>query len=453
MTLRVFRTVKDTAERLTEAAPLPLATSNDRAPGATTLAVDGATACQPILGFGGAFTESAAVTLRKLSPPRQEEILRAYFDPVDGIGYRLGRLHINSCDFSLGNWACCETPGDLALETFSLARYEEAILPMVRRAAEIAGAPLTLFASPWSPPGWMKDTGRMNRGGKLLPECRAAWALHYVRFIQEMARRGFPIWGLTVQNEPEATQSWDSCVYTAAEERDFVRDHLGPALASHGLGQVKIIIWDHNRDAMFERAKVAYDDPAAAAFIWGVGFHWYCDSAFGNVQRVHDLRPDKHLLFTEGCQEGGPHTGEWELGERYGESIIQDLNHWTEGWTDWNLLLDETGGPNHVGNLCSAPILADTRHDAFRRQSSYWYLGHFAKFIRPGAVRLPCAATRDALEATAARNPDGSVAVVAMNRSANPIPFRLQIDALAADTALPPRAIATYLLTEAPPPT
>jgi glucosylceramidase len=449
MTIRAIRTVKGTTERLTEGpalAPLPAATADDRENGAVSVMVDGSKTFQPIIGFGGAFTESAAVVLQKMSPPRREEILQAYFDAVDGIGYRLGRLHINSCDFSLGNWACCETAGDVELKTFSMARYEQAILPMLRRAIEIAGEPLTLFASPWSPPGWMKSTGKMNRGGTLLPQYRDAWARYYVRFIQEMEKRGMPIWGLTVQNEPEATQSWDSCLYSAADERDFVRDHLGPTLAKHDLAQVKIIIWDHNRDAMFERAKIAYDDPVAADFIWGVGFHWYCDKMFENVQRVHDLRPDKHLLFTEGCQEGGPHTGEWELGERYGESIIQDLNHWTEGWTDWNLILDETGGPNHVGNLCSAPILADTRTDTVLRQSSYYYLGHFSKFIRPGAVRLLCASARDALESTAFRNPDGTVAVVVMNRTEADIPFRLRCPGQCVDTHAPPRSIATFLV-------
>ena len=294
----------------------------------------------------------------------------------------------------------------------------------------------------------MKDTGIMNRGGKLLAEYRAAWAMNYVRFIQELGKIGIPIWGLSVQNEPAATQSWDSCIYTAEEEKDFVRDHLGPALHANGLAHIKVIIWDHNRDCMVERAKVAYDDPEAARYIWGVGFHWYMSPSFENVQRVHDLRPDKHLIFTEGCQEGGPHTGEWELGERYGESIIQDLNHWTEAWTDWNLILDTTGGPNHVGNLCSAPILADTESDELTYNSSYYYFGHFSKFIKPGAKRILCAPSDDRLECTAFANPEGTIAMVVMNRTEEAIVFDLKYAGKSVAIESLRRSICTCVLTD-----
>ena len=127
---------------------------------------------------------------------------------------------------------------------------------------------------------------------------------------------------------------------------------------------MKIIIWDHNRDETVRRARVAYSDPEASKCVWGTGFHWYVEDKFDNLQLHHDAFPDKHLLFIEGCQEGGPHHGSWAVGERYGRSMIHDFNRWMVGWCDWNLVLDETGGPNHVGNFCSAPILADTQADA-----------------------------------------------------------------------------------------
>jgi glucosylceramidase len=266
-----------------------------------------------------------------------------------------------------------------------------------------------------------------------------------VRFIEAYAAEGVPTWAVSVQNEPAATQSWDSCIYSAEEERDFVRDHLGPALAAAGLGHVRIVIWDHNRDWMVERAGVVYADPEAARYVWGTGFHWYGEDHFDHVQLVHDAWPDKALLFTEGCQEGGPHHGSWDLGERYARSIINDLNRWTVGWIDWNLLLDETGGPNHVGNLCSAPILADTAGGRLAHQSSYWYLGHFARFIRPGAQRVLCASTRQALESTAFVNPDRSLAVVLLNRSEDPLPFELAVDGGCWAAQLPPRSIATCI--------
>ena len=400
---------------------------------------------QTLQGFGGAFTEAAAVTWQRLSPARQQDVLRDYFDSSQGHGYTLCRVHMNSCDFALGNYAHVETPGDVDLKGFNIDRDRKALLPFIKAAQRVAQQPIRLLASPWSPPAWMKSNGQMNHGGHLLPQFRQAWARCYVRFIQEYALEGVPIWAVSVQNEPAATQTWDSCLYSAEEERDFVRDFLGPELAQAGLGHVKIVIWDHNRDHLAERASVVYSDPAASKYVWGAGFHWYGEPHFEQVQLTHDAWPDKQLLFTEGCQEGGPHTGSWALGERYAHNVINDLNRWTVGWIDWNLVLDETGGPNHVGNLCSAPILIDTAHDALLHQSSYYYLGHFSRFIKPGARRVLCTASRQDLESTAFVNPDGSVAVVVMNRTEAAIRFALRWDGLDATTELPPRSIATYL--------
>ena len=285
----------------------------------------------------------------------------------------------------------------------------------------------------------------MNGGGALRAECRGAWARCYARFIEAYEAEGVPIWGVSVQNEPAATQSWDSCIYTAEEERDFVRDFLGPELEAAGLGHVRIVIWDHNRDLMVERARTVYSDPDAARYVWGTGFHWYGEDCFDHVQQVHDAWPDKQLLFTEGCQEGGPHHGSWDLGERYARSMINDLNRWTVGWIDWNLLLDDQGGPNHVGNFCSAPILADATSDEFSLQSSYFYIGHFARFVKPGAQRVLCTTSRQDLEAASFVNPDGSVATVVMNRTEQPLRFALRVAGGRTVAELPPRSIATCL--------
>ena len=426
---------------------LPLvATETDHATPAR-LWVNPKIAFQTIEGFGGAFTEAAAVTWLKLSETQRESVLRAYFDRSAGHGYSFCRVHMNSCDFALGNYAHAEVAGDVALEHFTIDRDRVALLPFIKAAQGVADQPLKLLASPWSPPAWMKTNGQMNHGGKLLPEYRAAWAQCYVKFIQAYAAEGVPIWGVSVQNEPMATQRWDSCIYTAEEERDFVRDHLGPALEQAGLGDIKIVIWDHNRDEMVERASVVLSDPQAARFVWGTGFHWYGEDHFDHVQLVHDAWPDKQLLFTEGCQEGGPHTGEWELGERYARSMINDLNRWTVGWIDWNLLLDEHGGPNHVGNLCSAPLLADTQRDAVLPQSSYAAIGHFARFIRPGAKRILCAANKAALECTAALNTDGQVVVVVLNRTDGIQTFVLHVNATRILVEMAPRSMATYVVT------
>jgi glucosylceramidase len=440
--IRCFVTARDNGARLTEQPPLGPDSSQPELPSVT---VDTRRRCQVIEGFGGAFTEAAAVNWLALGARRREELLVACFDKVRGHGYSLCRVHMGSCDFALGNYAHVETPDDMALASFSIARDRQALLPFIRAAQRVAGEPIKLLASPWSPPAWMKTNGRMNGGGMLRAECRSAWARCYARFIEAYEAEGVPIWGVSVQNEPAATQRWDSCIYTAEEERDFVRDFLGPELQAAGLGHVRIVIWDHNRDLMVERARTVYSDPDAARYVWGTGFHWYGEDCFDNVQQVHDAWPEKQLLFTEGCQEGGPHHGSWDVGERYARSMINDLNRWTVGWIDWNLLLDDQGGPNHVGNFCSAPILVDTSSDAYLLQSSYFYLGHFARFVKPGAQRVLCTTDKQDLEAASFVNPDGSIATIVMNRTEQPRRFALRIDGMPTATELPPRSIATYL--------
>ena len=439
---RFFLTSRNDNSRLTEQLPLSPSEEDSHLP---VLTVIPQRTFQTIEGFGGAFTEAAAVTWLTLNPARRKEVLHAYFDRDEGHGYTLCRVHMNSCDFSLGNYAHVETPGDVDLKSFNIDRDREALLPFIKAAQQVAGTPLKLLVSPWSPPEWMKSNGEMNHGGHLLPQYRLAWARCYVRFIEEYEKEGVPVWGVSVQNEPAANQRWDSCLYTAEEERDFVRDFLGPELARAGLAHIRIIVWDHNRDLMVERASVIYSDAEAAKYVWGTGFHWYGEDHFEHVQQVHDAWPDKQLLFTEGCQEGGPHHGSWDLGERYARSMINDLNRWTVGWIDWNLILNEQGGPNHVGNFCSAPILIDREHDALLHQSSYFYLGHFTRFIKPGARRVLCASSRQDLEATAFINPDASVATVVMNRTESCIAFVLHLGESRMLAELAPRSIATYL--------
>jgi len=443
-TIRTFCTARDTSQRLEELEPLEFeSAASSRAP---SLSIDTRQRFQEFLGFGGAFTEAASTTLDKMPAAARQAAMQAYFAPGLGHGYALCRTHINSCDFSLGNYAYTEVQGDVELRHFSIARDLNSLIPMIREAMEISGGTLRLFASPWSPPAWMKTNGQMNGGGKLRPEYRQAWARYYVRYIEEYAKAGVPIWGLTVQNEPEASQSWDSCLYSGEEERDFVRDHLGPALHEAGLAGVKLIIWDHNRDIMFERAKQVLDDPEAARYVWGVGFHWYCGDHFDNVRKTHDAYPDKQLIFTEGCQESGPHIGVWEVGDRYARSIINDLNRWTVAWVDWNLVLDETGGPNHVNNFCSAPIIADTQTGQLIYQSAYYYIGHFARFIRPGARRVGCAsALPEGLEATAFQNLDGTVAVVVHNPTEQLGEFLLKSEGWQAAVSVPAHGIKTFL--------
>jgi len=441
--VQVVRTAKDTNEKLTKKEGLTLRPDPVEAP--YSVNVDASQCFQTIEGFGGAFTEAAACTLYKLPVEKQAAVLQAYFDPKSGHGYTFCRTHINSCDFSSGNYAYDEVAGDHKLAHFSIDCDRRALLPMIRDAFQAAGGPIKLLATPWSPPAWMKTNGQMSQGGKLKPDCQQTWANYYCRYVKEYGRENIPIWGLSVQNEVEAAQTWESCLYSPEEERDFVRDYLGPTLQREGLTDIQLLVFDHNRDHMVDHARVIYDDPAAAQYVWGTAFHWYVGDWFDNVQRLHEAYPEKHLLFTEGCQEGGPHLGEWDLGERYARSMINDLNRWTVGWIDWNMALDETGGPNHAGNYCSAPIMIDTRSGEILHQSSYYYIGHFSRYIRPGARRIVCTSDSDTLETTAFLNTDGQIAVVVLNRTSQSLPFALRFESLSAFTKSLPHSIGTFL--------
>ena len=226
-----------------------------------------------------------------------------------------------------------------------------------------------------------------------------------------------------------------------------MRDYLGPALQHAGLSYVHLMIWDHNRGLIYQRANTILSDPEAARYVWGTAFHWYVGDEFENVERVHEAFPDKKLLFSEGCQ--GPFNAklidDWSMGEGYGRSMINDFNHWTCGWTDWNVLLDQNGGPNHVGNYCFAPIIANTRTGKLHFMSSYWYIGQFSRYVRPKARRIACTSSTDDILATAFQNADGRIATIVMNPTGKKHVVDIWVDGMQAPTTMPPHSIETVL--------
>jgi glucosylceramidase len=448
----VYTTAENSSLRLSKTATLAFSPYGQPFETEPAIFVDPNKSFQTFVGIGGALTDASAETFAKLPKNKQAELLDKLYGKLNGIGYTLARTNINSCDFSSDSYTYV-TENDKELKSFNIAHDLKYKIPFIKQAIAAAGGKLTLFVSPWSPPAWMKDNHSMLQGGKLLPAYYQSWSNYYVKYIYSLQKLNIPVWGLSVQNEPMAKQRWESCLYTAEEERDFIKNFLGPTLTRSGLADKKLIAWDHNRDLLYQRANTILSDPNAAKYVWGIGFHWYEDwtgggKLFDNVRRVNEAFPKTNLIFTEGCAESYDlkKINDWKWGETYGRSLINDFNNGTVGWTDWNVLLDERGGPNHVGNFCFAPVHADTKTGELTYLNSYYYIGHFSKFIRPGAKRIISSTSRGQLLTTAFKNTDGSIIVVVMNQSNESIPYHMGIGNKAVAYTSQPHSIQTLVV-------
>lgn len=451
--IKVFTTAENTNLKLSLSNNFISGTYTSEKNKATVfIVVDKEKTDQTFLGIGGAVTDASAEVFSKLSPKKQKEFLNAYYDKNKGIGYSLARTNIHSCDFSSESYTYIEE-GDKDLKTFNIDHDRKYRIPLIKKAIETAGGKLTLFVSPWSPPAFMKDNNDILHGGVLLPEFAHSWALYYTKFIKAYEKEGIPVWGLSIQNEPMARQSWESCIYTPEAERDFLKNHLGPTLQKEGLGNKNVIIWDHNRGDMLEkRANLVFSDPEVSKYAWGIGFHWYETwngglPQFESVAKVHEAFPNKNLIFTEGCIEkfDAAKYQFWGNAERYGLNMINDFNNGTVAWTDWNILLDQNGGPNHVGNFCFAPIHADTEKDELIYTPMYYYIGHFSKFIRPNAKRVLEKTNDKSLLSTSFKNSDGQLITIVMNQSDKEIIYSLENQNTKTAITIPAHAIQTIV--------
>ena len=403
---------------------------------------------QTITGFGGAFTESSAYLLSKLGTENQKKIMEAYFSE-EGANYSLTRTHINSCDFSLKQYAYAMVDGDKNLEHFSIEDDKKNnLIPMILQAKAISKEGFNIIASPWTSPPWMKDNKKWV-GGKLLPEYYDTWALYFSKYIDSYKKEGIGIWGITVENEPHGNgNNWESMLYTPKEMTDFVQNHLGPKLEADGKSDIKILGYDQNRAGIKEWVDEMYKDENSSKYYSGTAIHWY-ESTYEvfpeDLQYAHNKAPNKYLIQTEACVDSEiPHWNDdawywkkeatdwgWDWASekekylhpkyapvnRYANDIIGCLNNWVDGWVDWNMVLDTHGGPNWFKNWCVAPIIVDTDKDEVYLTPLYYTMAHFSKFIRPGAVKIGCELKHESVIATAVKNPDGTIAVLVFNPS------------------------------------
>ncbi len=416
---------------------------------------------QEILGFGGAFTESAAYNYYLMNDAQKDAFMRAYFDKDSGICYNFGRTHINSCDFSLDIYDYVES-GDKTLESFDISRDKKYIIPFIKDAMKYCDDEIVLFASPWSPPAYMKDNGDMLKGGKLLDEYKPLWARYYAKYIKAFANEGIKISAVSVQNEPKAIQTWESCYYSPDDEREFIESYLIPALDGEGLEDIKFILWDHNKERVYDRAKQVLSSKAVADRTAAVGFHWYSGDHFDGVRLVHEVL-GKPTIASEFCKSA-PYAlvgDDIEAAESYAREMSGNFNSYAVASCDWNLMLDENGGPYHNRNArpvtvagkvlenksggCYAPIIYHAEKGEMILTSTYYYIGHFSKFVKRGAKRVECTKYSDDITVSAFVNPDGTRVAVIMNTADVEMPAIIRNNDACTSFDMKPHSIITAI--------
>jgi len=431
---------------------------------------------QTISGFGGSFTEASASLLNRLSKGNRDKVLEAYFGE-DGAKYSLTRTHMNSCDFSLSNYSYAPVEGDKELINFSIDEDRDDLIPMIKGAMAISKDGFKILASPWTAPPWMKDN-KDWRGGKLLPEYNDTWALFFSKYIDAYKAEGIDIWGFTVENEPLGNNNnWESMHFSPEEMTEFVANHLGPKLEADG-HDVKILGYDQNRgEELKEWIDVMFKDEASSKYYDGTAVHWYAstyDYFPESLQYAHEKAPNKYLIQSEACSDSeipkwqddqwywSKEATDWGWDwapekdkylhpkyapvNRYARDIIGCLNNWVDGWIDWNMVLDKQGGPNWFENWCLAPVIVDPENDEVYFTPVYYTLSHFSKYIRPGAVRIGFENSDDSLMVTAAKNPDGTIAVVIFNQGSEAEKFKLSLNESTIDIQISGQAIQTVMI-------
>lgn len=391
-------------------------------------------------GFGGAVTEAAAYVYSLMNPEQKREMLEMYFGE-NGLNYRLLRVPVDSCDFSLEPY---DSVGDPSFE-----RAGKYIFPMLEDIYRTSARPPEIMVSPWSPPAYMKTNGSRQGGGSLKEEYYEEWAEYICSFILTLRKKGFPVKRMSVQNEAKAKMRWDSCIYTPEEEKRFIKNALYPALVRNRLEDIEIYIWDHNKERMYERA-VAVIDEETDSMIAGVAFHWYSGDHFRALDLVRKQFPGKKLVLSESCleysrfQQGNITPGVFSLLHE----LIGDLEHGMNLFHDWNLCLDETGGPNYVQNNCHAPYLFHRAKQRLLPQPTLQCFYHFAHYLTPGSVRMEHSIYTEDIETTAFVRSDGTQVVILLNQTQKQLPAVLRENGRIAEITLLPESITTCCISD-----
>lgn len=410
------------------------------------IAIDAATKYQQIEGFGAALTGSSAYLINeKMTTSQRNQLLYELFDPINGIGISYLRTTIGASDFSLSDYTYDDMPAgqtDYDLQNFSIAK-ETDVIPVLQKITSIVPG-INIMGSPWSPPAWMKTSGSM-KGGKLKTDAYDAYAQYFVKYIQAFKNEGITISAITPQNEPLYYTAGYPCTdMNATEQLNFIKNSLGPAFQSAGLS-TKIVVYDHNWDHP-EYATTILADAAASAFIAGSAFHAYG----GNVaamSSVHDAFPNKDLYFTEISGTVGTDFSadlQWNMANVF----IGTTKNWSKTALMWNLALDQSNGPTNNGcTECRGVVTINNATGAVSRNVEYYAIGHFAKFVRPGAYRIKSTVSADIanVDHVAFINTDNTKVIVVSNNDAASKNFVVKDGQTQFTYSIPAKSVATIM--------
>ncbi|CAL7945471.1 unnamed protein product [Xylocopa violacea] len=392
-----------------------------------TLTVDSNKKYQTIIGFGGAFTDSAGINLGKLSPATRDQLIRAYYDRKKGSGYTLGRIPIGATDCSTRPYTYDDFANDTSLEHFALAKEDyDYKIPYLKKALELNSETLFLGAA-WTAPLWMKISGNLNGLSFLREDYYQTYADYLIKFLDEYKRNGVNVWAISTGNEPLSSLIFNypstTMAWTPRSMADWIANYMGPTLASSSHKETVILALDDSRPLLPWFVEPTFWNENATKYVAGIGVHWYLDfiTPADLLDETHDEFPNKFIILSESSTSppiwGTPKikTESWRHGEKYILSIIEYMNHWAAGWVDWNLVLDTTGGPNWQHVYLDAAIIANPEKDEFYKQPIYYAIQHFSKFVVRGSVRISITDT-DTIKSTAFQTPSGEVVVVLYNR-------------------------------------
>jgi glucosylceramidase len=412
---------------------------------ASMIRIDFSKPLQEVEGFGAALTGSAAYVINKqLSSAQRSQLLQELFDPQQGIGISYLRITMGASDFSLSDFTYDDLPAgqtDAGLTQFSIAKDKEDVVPVLQSIKAIAPV-LKIMSTPWSPPAWMKDNGKLA-GGQLKPEWYAAYADYFVKYLDAFKQEGITIDAVTPQNEPLYEAPYPSMRMEAAAQAVFIKDHLGPAFKKNNI-HTGIIIYDHNWDVPQYPISIL-DDAQAKQYVSGAAFHAYAGQV-GAMTQVHAQHPDKGLYFTE--ISGGAWAPEFADNLKWNMStiFIGTMNNWAKTTLLWNLALDSNNGPRNGGCQDCRGVVTIAANGAVTRNVEYYVIGHMAKFVRPGAFRVTLTGTGvTGLESVAFLNKDGARVLVVLNSDNNAKTFTVADGNRQYDCSLEGNAVATIV--------